>query len=71
MENFGSSTSEDPIKHCGFCFKLVDVGPSGDGFRIRLTKDGSPSRQVLYAHGTCLVEHLHPRAGFRLDTFED
>ena len=62
---------EDMIKHCCFCFELTDVSASGDGFRLRLTKDGSPSFQQVYAHGTCLLDNLHHGVGFRLDTFEE
>jgi hypothetical protein len=65
------STPDDSIAHCCFCFKAVDVSAKGDGLTLGITKQGSEAYQEMYAHGSCMAEHLHPRVPFLADTWEE
>lgn len=37
----------------------TDVGPSGDGVTLEISRAGEESVQFLWAHMGCLDEHLH------------
>jgi hypothetical protein len=63
--------TDDSIKHCCFCFEAVDAGPEGDGLTLGLTKEGSPAYQEMYAHGSGIAEHLHPRVPFLADAWDE
>jgi hypothetical protein len=44
---------------CAFCMGTTDVGPSGDGVTLEITRAGEQSRQFIWAHVRCLDERLH------------
>jgi hypothetical protein len=61
---------DDPA-HCCFCFSVVDRNAEGDGLIVRLTKEGSPALQMLWAHPACIAAALHPQVTFDPEIFSD
>ncbi|OKI87428.1 hypothetical protein AMK10_34060 [Streptomyces sp. CB02058] len=44
---------------CAFCMETTDIGVSGDGVTLEITRAGEQSRQFVWAHLSCLDERLH------------
>ncbi|MFF9913346.1 hypothetical protein [Streptomyces sp. NPDC013457] len=51
-------STEKPVS-CAFCMGTTDVGRSGDGVMLEITRAGEQSVQFLWAHMSCMDERLH------------
>ncbi|MFE5483392.1 hypothetical protein [Streptomyces sp. NPDC056527] len=51
--------STEELVSCAFCMETTDVGVSGDGVTLDITRAGSPSTQIVWAHLICLDDRLH------------
>ncbi|MFD1273275.1 hypothetical protein ACFQ51_20670 [Streptomyces kaempferi] len=51
-------TTEERMS-CAFCMETTDVGLSGDGVTLTITRAGEQSTQFVWAHLSCLDERLH------------
>ncbi|MFE5481792.1 hypothetical protein [Streptomyces sp. NPDC056527] len=51
-------STEEPVS-CAFCMETTDVGLSGDGVTLEITRAGERSKQFVWAHLNCLDERLH------------
>lgn len=49
---------KEPVS-CAFCMETTDVGLSGDGVTLEITRAGEQSTQFVWAHLSCLDERLH------------
>ncbi|MFK0021651.1 hypothetical protein [Streptomyces sp. NPDC090798] len=49
---------KEPVS-CAFCMETTDVGHSGDGVTLTITRAGEQSSQFVWAHVSCLDELLH------------
>jgi hypothetical protein len=47
----------------------TDVGPTGDGLRVLLTRDGQEASQEVFVHVACLRQRLHPSVPFLPSVF--
>jgi hypothetical protein len=61
----------DDGAHCCFCFGAVDRSAAADGLIIRVSKEGSPALQKLWAHEGCLAAALHGQVPFDPLIFAD
>ncbi|MGW0870869.1 hypothetical protein ACWD3Z_10265 [Streptomyces sp. NPDC002740] len=53
--------STEELMNCAFCMRTTDIGVSGDGVTLDITRAGSQSTQFVWAHQSCLDERLHER----------
>ncbi|MFD8734769.1 hypothetical protein ACFV06_07575 [Streptomyces sp. NPDC059618] len=49
---------QEPVD-CAFCMETTDVGRSGDGVTLAITRAGEQSTQFVWAHVSCLDGRLH------------
>jgi hypothetical protein len=54
---------------CAFCSEATDVGPTGDGLRVLLVRDGHEASQEVFVHVVCLRQRLHPSVPFLPSVF--
>jgi hypothetical protein len=54
---------------CAFCSEVTDIGPTGDGLRVLVTRDGQEASQEVFVHVACLRQRLHPSVPFLPSVF--